>query len=85
MAREHLLNVSGLEPPEPLERALAAAEALAPGEYLRLLHRRDPVLLYPMLLEQGFTYEIRSGRSTAYEILIWRRGDAEAEQGARAE
>lgn len=83
MAQERLLDVSHLEPPEPLVRVLAEVEALQPGEYLRMLHHRDPVPLYPLLEEQGFAYETRPGKQTAFEILIWRRGDAEAERGAR--
>jgi len=77
-ASEILLDVSDLEPPEPLTRTLDAAEDLAPGQYLRMLHRRDPCMLYGNLDDNGFKYIQREGRTTAVELFIWREGDAEA-------
>lgn len=73
-----LLDVSALEPPEPLERALAAIETLAPGEHLRLRHRREPHLLYPILAERGFDHRTVVRGEASYEVFIWRRGDAAA-------
>ncbi len=35
---EILLDVSDLEPPEPLTRALDTVEQLTAGQYLRMLH-----------------------------------------------
>ncbi|MDX1593971.1 MAG: DUF2249 domain-containing protein [Gammaproteobacteria bacterium] len=78
-AREIRLDVSGLEPCEPLERTLAAAEALGPGEYLRVLHRREPLPLFPLLEQLGCAWHCRPGTETAYEVLVWRRGDEVAE------
>jgi len=80
---ERVLDLRGLEQPEPLLRALAALGKLAAGEYLRLLSDRDPVLLYPLLAQQGFVYEKPVGRDKTVEVLIWRAGDAVAEQGVR--
>jgi len=79
MSAERLLDVSELAPPEPLERALAAADGLGPGEYLRMRHRREPCLLFPELEARGFRYLVQPGTLTAYEIFIWRRDDAAAE------
>ncbi len=73
--RERVLDVSALPPPEPLERALEALDRLAPGEYLRLLHRREPRLLYPQLEARGFCYRVRPGQGVPFEVLIWRKGD----------
>ena len=84
MSAEHLLDVSGLEPPEPLERALEAAAALPAGGYVRMQHRREPVLLYPLLAERGFRWSTRAGAATAFEIFIWRGADAAAECAVRA-
>lgn len=78
-----MLDVRGLEQPEPLLRALAALGELAAGEYLHLLSHRDPVLLYPLLAQQGFAYERPVERAKTVEVLIWRVGDAVAEQGVR--
>ncbi|NIR59911.1 MAG: DUF2249 domain-containing protein [Gammaproteobacteria bacterium] len=74
-ARQRVLDVSALPPPEPLVRVLAELETLRPGEYLCMRHRREPCLLYPRLLALGFDYRTRPGAHTAYEILIWRRGE----------
>ncbi len=78
--RERLLDVNGLEPPEPMERALDALAHLPPGHYLRMLLHREPYLLYPMIEEDGFRFETRPGRRALFEILIWRAGDEVAER-----
>ncbi len=80
---EILLDVSDLEPPEPLTQTLDAAEDLAPGQYLRMLHRRDPCMLYGNLDDNGFKYIQRQGTTTAVELFIWRENDAEAEAAAK--
>lgn len=49
---EHQLDVSELEPCEPLERTIEAIKRLKRGDVLRIVHRREPHLLYP-LLEKG--------------------------------
>jgi len=79
---EARLDVSDLEPPEPLLRALHAAESLAPGTYLHMTHRREPHLLYPQLLQRGFSYRLRAGRAGNVELFIWRSDDAEAAAAA---
>jgi TusA-related sulfurtransferase len=80
MSRQQLLDVRDLEPPEPLVRVLTATDTLKPGEYLRVLSQRDPVMLYPLLMSQGFEYERVAGSAGVYEILIWRAGDSSAER-----
>ncbi|HEY0635467.1 MAG TPA: DUF2249 domain-containing protein [Gammaproteobacteria bacterium] len=84
MAREVVLDVSELEPPEPLLQSLAATDRLERGDYLRLLHRRRPCLLYDNLQQRGFASETRAGREVACEVFIWREGDEEAARAARA-
>lgn len=82
--RERLLDVDGLEPPQPMERALDALAQLPPGHYLRMLLHREPHLLYPLLEEEGFQSETRPGRRALFEVLIWRAGDEDAASAARA-
>ena len=82
MSGEVIVDVCGLEQPEPLLRALAALDGLASGDYLHLLSHRDPVLLYPMLAQQGFLCESVE-RAGVIHVLIWRAGDTAAEQAAR--
>ena len=80
---EHCLDVSDLEPCEPLERTLEAITRLQTGDYLRVLHRREPHLLYPLLEKGGFSWSTRPGETTQFEILIWRQGDHSAETAAQ--
>jgi len=84
MGMEHLLDVRNMELPEPLLRALAELESLLPGDYLRMLSHRDPVLLYPLLASQGFSCTREQQPGGIHEILIWRSGDVAAEQAARS-
>ncbi|KAF7599906.1 MAG: hypothetical protein CGU28_07645 [Candidatus Dactylopiibacterium carminicum] len=50
------LDVRGLVPCEPFERALEALDALASGERLTLLISREPFPLYDWLREHGFRW-----------------------------
>lgn len=83
-ARERLLDVSMLEPCEPMERALEALQDLAPGEYLRLMHRQEPRLLYPMIERIGMYWYSRRGERTAWEVLICHQDDALARAAVAA-
>lgn len=67
----HELDVRDLEPPEPMQQALAALATLKPGEKLRMLHHREPFPLYPMLRERGFTHRTTQLADDTYEIMIW--------------
>lgn len=77
MLRERILDVSELEAPEPLRAAVAAIHELGEGEYLCMRHRREPFPLYRMLAEMGFSYRVRDGECTRYEIVIWRADNTE--------
>lgn len=74
MTRMRILDVSGLEPPEPMKLVLATLPCLAPGELLVFRHRHAPVPLYPLLEQLGFAWRERVGRETPIEVLIWRAG-----------
>ena len=65
------LDVRDLEPPEPLQQALAALAALKPGEQLRMLHHREPFPLYATLRERGFALRTTQLAEDNYEVLIW--------------
>ncbi len=69
---EVLLDVRDLEPPEPLERALEALTTLPRGALLRMVHRREPHLLYPVLRREGFDYSVTPTDDGDFNILIWR-------------
>ena len=85
MGKERLLDLSHLEPPTPLQQAISALDTLVEGEYLRLLLKRDPIYLYPILLMQGFEHESHALAEAVVEVLIWHKGDDEAWQAARAD
>ena len=71
--RARLLDVRGLEPPEPMVKILEALERLAPGELLEVLHERRPMLLYPQLDDCGFVHETDEVERGVTRIRI-RRG-----------
>ncbi len=75
-----LIDVSQLEPPEPMQVALAELETLANDDYLVLQHRREPFPLYAMLATMGFEHRTRPGCDTAFEIVIWRRSGPRPEE-----
>lgn len=79
MAVEHILDVSQLEPCEPLQRTLAALSTLGRGEYLRVLHRLEPHPLYRLLTQQGFAWLSQPGETVPIEIFIWYSDDAKTE------
>lgn len=82
---ERTLDVSDLEPPEPLTRTLEAAEALPAGDYLRMRHRRYPCLLEAQLQARGLHCEILGDDDDErVESFIWRDHDHVAEAAARA-
>ena len=79
---EKYLDVSMLEPCEPLERTLAAIAELDEGDYLKVRHRREPHLLYPMLEQNGFAWRCVETAPDQYHILIWRAQDSAAADAA---
>ena len=47
IAGEVGLDVCRLEPPEPFVQAMEALQQMQPGQFLHIIHRREPRLLYP--------------------------------------
>ena len=67
-----VLDVRGLEPPEPLMRTLAALESLPADMVLVQVNSRVPQLLFPMLAERGFACEVDDSRADVVTVKIWR-------------
>lgn len=63
-----ILNVKGLEPPQPMELVLTTLQELKDDQELVVEHERTPVFLLPRLEERGFRYEINE-RSTGDVII----------------
>ena len=55
-----ILDVRGLEPPEPMTRTLEALSELQPGQSLLQVNARIPQFLLPLLQERGFEYVLVS-------------------------
>jgi hemerythrin len=68
-----LMDLRGLQPPEPIVRIFAALER-APREPLRVILPHEPVPIYALLHERGFTYSGVPRRDGGYELLIQAAG-----------
>jgi uncharacterized protein (DUF2249 family) len=67
-----VLDVRGLQPPEPLLRTLAALESLPEGHQLLQINARVPQFLFPMLVERGFACDVDESRADRVLVRIWR-------------
>jgi len=70
--RARIVDTSGLEPPEPMQRVLAELDTLAEDEYLVMRHRREPVPLYVILATRSFRHHVRPGAAASFEVVILR-------------
>ena len=59
-----------MEPPEPLERAMAELATLAPGEELVMLLRCEALPLYSILDRNGFRYRTQLRPDGTNEVRI---------------
>ena len=73
-----ILDVRGMEPPEPMAHTLAALETLPAGKTLLQINERVPQFLLPRLSELGFEYTIREQEEGVVRVFIRRSADAEA-------
>ncbi|MEO8506036.1 MAG: DUF2249 domain-containing protein [Betaproteobacteria bacterium] len=73
MAREHVLDVRSMEPPEPFERVMEALDRLGPEDRLMVVIDRRPVPLFRVLERNGFAYSEAPGKDAVFEIAIWRK------------
>jgi uncharacterized protein (DUF2249 family) len=71
-----VIDVRGLEPPEPMVRVLEALERLEPGGAIEVLHERRPLFLYPQLDARGFAHETDEPEPGAVRIVIRHGGAA---------
>ena len=71
-----VLDVRGLEPPEPMVRTLAALEELPDDGTLVQINVRVPRFLLPQLEERGYAYEIREQSEDLVRVFI-RRADGD--------
>ncbi|MFO1420636.1 MAG: DUF2249 domain-containing protein [Candidatus Competibacteraceae bacterium] len=69
-ATEIVVDGRDLEPPEPMERVLAALDDLQPGQRVRFLIHRQPYPLYDILSRYRYRYSTESFPDGHFEILI---------------
>lgn len=67
---ELVVDGRGLEPPEPMELAVAALDKLQPGQHLRFLIHRQPYPLYDLLRRYDYNYETTALAEGGFAVLI---------------
>ncbi len=73
---EIYLDVSELPAPEPFDQIMRALVILGKDQYLRVGHRKQPLLLYKPLQENGFAFHVQKGKVHAFDIFIWHNAQA---------
>lgn len=71
---EVVLDVRGLEPPEPMVRTLEALETLPEGAVLVQHNVRVPQFLIPILTERGFQHQVEEAGEEHVIVRISRAG-----------
>lgn len=77
-----VLDVTEMEPPEPMLAIIKALVQLPPEHRLDVYHRRQPVPLYPMLAQTGYCYQCIAIDSH-FQIQIWPSEHADSSTLAR--
>ncbi|MCW8885514.1 MAG: DUF2249 domain-containing protein [Motiliproteus sp.] len=71
MQRFVSLDVSELEPPEPMEEIFEQLRDLQSGAALKVFHRREPLPIYPMLDKMGYSHCSQRLQRNKFVIYIW--------------
>lgn len=66
-----VVDACWLAPPEPMEKVVAALEALQPGQRVRFLIHREPLGLYRVLEKNDYRWRTTQQADGTYEVLIW--------------
>lgn len=78
---EVILDVRGLEPPDPMVRTLTALEALPEDAVLVQHNERVPRFLLPILAERGYDYRVDDSRDDGVVVRIWKGRAAQTSPG----
>ena len=70
MPEPRVIDGRGMLPPEPLETAVAALGAMAPGEELVMLLHCEPLPLYSLLDAKAYRYRAERRADGTNEIHI---------------
>lgn len=71
MDTQIVLDVRGLEPPEPLVMALEALPRLQPDHKMCMLIDREPFPLYRILDSNGYRRKTDCRPDFSYEVTVW--------------
>ena len=82
MSAEVFLDARLMEPPEPLEGAMAALATLTPGQFFHMQHRMAPRMLYPQLAAMGLTEKTLQLSNDEVHIVVWAAADPTAAAAA---
>jgi uncharacterized protein (DUF2249 family) len=66
------IDVRGLAPPEPFEMILPALYALVPGASLQVLIHREPLPLYDLMRDAGYSWKTDKLADNNFRIRIIR-------------
>ncbi len=66
------LDVSKLEPPQPMTEIITALAQLHDCQYLKVFHRREPFPLYAKLIDAGWCYHCECLAEHQFHIYIYR-------------
>lgn len=82
-SNEVVLDVRDLEPPEPFVIAMDAINTLGDGQFIHMIHRRRPNMLYPELEPRGLESWTGEESSGLVHVLVWASADIPAKQSAQ--
>ena len=74
--KQLVLDVSDLPAPEPFDRIMQALNDMTKQHYLKVVHRKQPLLLYQPLQKLGFNFHVQIGETQPFEIFIWPEGQS---------
>ena len=72
------IDVSELEPPEPMSEILKALAQLEKAQCLRVIHRREPFPLYEKLPAAGWCYYVDKKTEQLFHIYIFAESQHQA-------
>lgn len=67
------VDVRGLAAPEPMVAILAALERVGRADEVIVHHFREPVYLYPELVERGWNWRIVPGTADEVRLILSRK------------
>lgn len=72
-----IIDVRGLEPPQPLVGIISVLESPDVGDTIIVLHDRDPLLLYPELEDRGWQWSQLPSPPGELHLCLTRNAGAE--------